>query len=284
MNRLVRTAIAVVVLLGAAAPFGQAQKQELTAEEILARHLESIGTASARAAAQSRVVQGNVRMDMTVGSAVHSEGKALIASHGRQLILRMQFPDGGYPNEDFQSDGNDVRIALISPGQRSHLGEWLFRENALLRESLLGGSLPTSWSLLDLKARQAKLKYQGLKKIDGRELYDLAYSPKKGDSSLSIHLFFEPETFRHVKSTYSILVSADMANLRNQPRGVERGHAQDQTEMTYRLEEAFSDFRTVDGISLPAHWRLQFSQEAEKTMSMTFDFTFADFKHNTVVD
>ncbi len=284
MQRPAATPLTVFVLLTALASFGQVQKQKLTAEEVLARHLESIGTAAARATVKSRVAQGSVRMDMIVGSVVHSEGQAVFASRGRQLFLRMQFPDGGYPNEDFQSDGNDARIAFIAPGRRSHLGDWLFNENALLRESLLGGGIPSSWSLLDLSARGAKLKYQGLKKIDGRDLYDLAYFPKKGDSSLSIHLFFEPETFRHVKSTYKVVVSADMNNLRDQPHGVPRGHAQDQTELIYRLDETFSEFRIVDGISLPAHWTLQFTQEAEKTMSMTFDFSFTEFKHNTVPD
>jgi hypothetical protein len=269
------------VLLCAVNAFGQDPK--LTAEDIVARHLEAIGTANARAAVKSRTVQARTTMDMVVGPAAHAEGAAMLVSLGRQLSVSMKFPDGRYTNEQFVFDGKETKIGLIGPNARSPLGDWLYREDAVVRESLLGGALLTSWALLDVRSRQAKLKYEGLKKFDNRELYDVFYFPKKGaDNDLKIHLYFEPSTFRHVKTVYTFLVSAPMAHASNQRRASMRG--QNTADTRYTIEETFSDFRTLDGLTLPGHWKLQYTADADQTISAAFDFTADTIVHNNVVD
>jgi len=71
------------------------------------------------------------------------------------------------------------------------------RQPDILREGLFGGTISTAWPLLDLKPA-GEAKYEGVKKIDGRELHDLTYVPNKSSSGsdLTIHLYFEPDTFR----------------------------------------------------------------------------------------
>jgi hypothetical protein len=271
------------VLLGTVSLW--AQQPKLTSEELVTRHLESIGTPKARTDAKSRMAQGSVRVDMLVGGAAHSEGSGMVVSRGRQLIIGMnRFQDAGYPDEQFMYDGKEVRIGLTGPSTRSRLGDWLYREESLLRDGLLGGSLSTSWALLDVRGRQAKLRYEGLKKVDGRELHDLVYFPRKADAELTVHLYFEPETFRHVKSVYTFAASRGMTHLPEQQRGSVRSAAQDRSNMRYRLEETFGDFQSVDGITVPRHWQILFTVEADKTVSMRFDFNFAQIVHNTVVD
>ncbi|MFB3815867.1 MAG: hypothetical protein ACE14L_17325 [Terriglobales bacterium] len=271
-------AVSCAVVLCAVSLFAQ---EKLTAEDVVARHLESIGAATARAAVKSRTAQAATRMDMIVGGAAHAEGTAMMVSLGRQLSLQLKFPDRQYPDEQFVFDGKEVKIALTGPNTRSRLGDFLYRGEAVVRESLLGGTLLTSWALLDQRARQAKLKYQGLKKIENHELHGVAYFPKRADGNLQIHLYFEPETFRHVKTIYTFTVPPEMA-----PRDGRRPRVQalDRTDMRYRVEETFSDFRTVDGLTVPGHWKLQYTTEAGQTMSAAFDFTLGAIVHNNVVD
>jgi hypothetical protein len=51
--------------------------------------------------------------------------------------------------------------------------------------------LTTGWPLLDLKPSGAKLKSDGIMKIDGRELYAISYF-LSGAGDLTIGLYFEP--------------------------------------------------------------------------------------------
>lgn len=259
-------------------------EQKPTAEDIVARHLESIGTAQARNAIKSRTVRANAHMEMVVGPAANSDGQAMLVSRARQFALQMKFPDRVYPDEQFVFDGKDVNIGLTGPSTRSRLGDWLYRQDAVVRDGLLGGALHTSWALLDVRARQARLNYEGLKKIDGRELHDVSYQAKKADNDLKIHLYFEPDTYRHVKTVYTFVVRREMEHTREQVRGTVRSQARDRSDAKYRVEETFSEFRTADGITLPGHWRLLFTTEADQTMSAAFDFAIAAVAHNNVVD
>ncbi len=280
-----RPSAVVCFCLVACASIAFAQEQKLTADELVARHLDSIGTAQARAGLKSRTAQATTKMDMVVGKAAHAEGMAMMVSLGRQLSIAMKFPANEYPNEQFVFDGKNVNIGLTGPGTRSRLGDWLYREDALMRESLIGGTLLTSWALFDVPKRQAKLRYDGLKKLDGRDLHDLVYFPKKGaDNDLLVHLYFEPDTFRHVKTVYTFNVPPEMVHLREQTAGRVRSQAQDRSDMKYRVEETFSDFRTQDGVTFPGHWRLQYTTDAFGTLSAVFDFTVGTVAHNNVVD
>jgi hypothetical protein len=77
---------------------------------------------------------------------------------------------------------------------------------------LLGGVLNTTWPLLNLEGRKAKLEWEGFKNIDGHQLVALHYKPKKG-SDLSIILYFDPETFHHVMTVYSASISAGLGTV-----------------------------------------------------------------------
>lgn len=60
-------------------------------------------------------------------------------------------------------------------------------QDTVIREGLLGGVLTTAWPLLNVDQRKAKLNFDGLKKIDGQEVYDLRYHPHKNtDLELSL--------------------------------------------------------------------------------------------------
>ena|ERR1017187_8658426 len=103
-----------------------------------------------------------------------------------------------------------IRSPSLSARQaRSAFGNFVFVQDAVIREGLLGGVLSTAWPLLNLDERKAKVSFDGLKKIDGQELYELRYRPHK-NTDLEIHLYFDPQTYRHVETTYSYSVTQSL--------------------------------------------------------------------------
>jgi hypothetical protein len=151
-------------------------------------------------------------------------------------------------------------------------------QDAAIREGLLGGLLTTAWPLLNVGERNAKLSFEGLKKMDGQELYQLRYRPRK-NTDLEINLYFDPQTYRHVETTYSYSVSQSLT------LGGEKAAAGQQLNR-FRLTEKFSDFKTVDGVTLPTHDNIQFSQELQngRTTLNEWDLKGLDVSNNVPVD
>jgi hypothetical protein len=67
--------------------------KRLTADEVIASHLESIGTAEARAAFKSVVAQGAVTATIRAGGSGQGKGGAVMASQGTRLKLTEEFSD-----------------------------------------------------------------------------------------------------------------------------------------------------------------------------------------------
>jgi hypothetical protein len=145
-----------------------------------------------------------------------------------------------------------------------------------------------------------KLSYEGVKTIDGRSLHDLHYRPKKG-TDLDIHLYFDTETFRHVMTVYTLTRRPELAH---RERGIndvsvptaasgdspareitetsEMANARQQ-ETRYRIEERFSDFNKVDGLTLPSHYNVHFTQELGNGSTTVFEWDIASSQiHNNV--
>jgi len=273
-----RTAL-LLILTASLACF--AKDPEFKAEDVVARHLDSIGTAQARAAARSRLAQGTCGMNVIVGGGGGLSGDALLVSLDRKANLTLKFPSTQYPGEQFVVDGNRVAVAQTGPNTRSSLGDFVYRHNEILKEGLLGGTLFTSWSLLDLPSRQPRLKYEGLKRVNDRQLHVIRYQPRKSSDEFSILLYFEPGTFRHVMTAYSYTVPASMSMRQTAERRRPDAHAD---QVRYRLEESFSDFRTVDGLTLPRSWKLRYTVEPADTSILDWQINLTRVVHNTVVD
>jgi hypothetical protein len=171
----------------------------------------------------------------------------------------LKLPNPSYHGERFVSDGKKTVVAEVKPGVYSNLGQFVLAHNEILTEGLWGGTLSTGWALAHLDERRAKLKYQGLKKMGGRELHRVDYTPKHSD--LEIQLYFEPDTLRHVLTVYELTIKPQMAL-------TERETAQQQ-ETHYRLEERFADFKSTDGLTLPGKWTVQFTSEVPEARAST---------------
>jgi hypothetical protein len=206
-----------------------------------------------------------------VGGSGVIHGNAVMVSEGRRLQLRLKIVASRYNGEKFLSDGDGTFVeGTYQDHSRSELGQFLRGEDLALREGLMGGVLSTAWPLLDLDARKGKLKYEGRKKIDGTELEAVSYHPKK-NTDMDVTLYFEPETFRHVRTVYSVSQSVGLAPPRafavtDQGPGVTAGGSSDidsarRQQTRYRIEERFADSKTADGLTLPSHYELRFTEE-----------------------
>jgi hypothetical protein len=249
------------------------------ADELLARHLDSIASATIRAGLKSRVVEGPVHFAILVGGAGTLNGKAFLVSEGEKLQFMVKLPSNDYNGEQFVFDGKKQKVAFSTPQQtHSAFGTFLFDRDEVVREGLLGGTLSTAWPLLNLDQRKAKLSFNGLKKIDGQKLYELRYHPHKS-TDLEIKLYFDPETYRHVETIYLYSITQ---------RLVQGGPAAQagQLPSRYLLQEKFSDFKTVDGITLPTRDDIQLSREPQsgRTILYEWDLRELNVSNNMPVD
>lgn len=253
-----------------------AQDKKMTAEELVTRHLESIGTAEARAKAATRSVSGAVKYNILVGGAADVDGQAMMVSSGAKFRLGLKFPLVDYPGEDMAFDGAKAATGFLPHGRRSNLSVFLNSQDLPLRGGLVGGTLSTAWPLLRVDQSQPKLDYRGLKKIDGRQLHELSFRPRKGPGDLKVSLYFDPETFCHVRTRYGFEIGATIGT---------REAPNQNPESYYSLTEEFDDFRAVDGLTLPHKYKLQFSAESRSGSALQdWSVTIGRIAHNTKID
>lgn len=237
----------------ATVPVGAQQK--IKPEALIAKHLESIGTAEARAAARNRIINGVAEMSLKQGGTGNLVGSALMASEGDKNLLMMAFDRPDYPAERIGYNGQKLSVQAIRPGVRTPLGEFFRTHEEMFKEGLVGGTLSTSWPLLNVAARSPKLEYGGTKKFDGRLAHELKYTPKKG-SSLKIKLFFDAENFRHIRTEYERVIAATMG-----ARPIDSGGRLD---TRYKVVEEFSDFKEENGLTLPHIYKFELQMTSDR--------------------
>ena len=170
-------------------------------EEVVAKHLESIGTAEARAKAKSHVILGQAVATFRLGGTGTAEGGSVMASQGTRSLVAIIYGNQEYPYEKVGYDGKMVTVAELKPGIYSTLGKFFKQYEFPLTEGLLGGTLSAAWPLVNLDDRDVKLKYAGSKKIEGRAVHALEYA-SKNSGGLKTTLYFDAENFRHLRTEY----------------------------------------------------------------------------------
>ncbi|MEW5980906.1 MAG: hypothetical protein AB1806_00890 [Acidobacteriota bacterium] len=247
-------------------PDGGVAQERPSAGEIVAGHLASIGSPETRSAIRSRLARGTVWFTEAVSGQIRMPGAAELAAAGTKTSVNFEFGQPAYPGEKLVFDGRDVLVAQIGPGSRSSLGEFLYRQTEVLRDGLLGGTLVTGWSLLDLKGRRARVEDAGTERFDDRDLYAVTYVPRRrsGTGEMGIRLYFEPGTFHHVATVYTVLTRA----------------IQDVEEI---VEERFDDFQVVDGLTLPRRWEIRYRKEPDaRPREYRYAVTLTSIVHNTI--
>ena len=250
--------------------------EKMKPEELVAKHLAAIGTPEALAAVKSRVMIGNAIANLKVTNTLISlDGPAQLASEGDKVLLAMIFSANNYRYEKAGYDGRDLTVGVLETGRRSLLSDFFFAHESIFKEGLIGGTLSSAWPLLNLAARKPKMSYEGSKKIDGRQVHELKYG-KSGD--LKVSLFFDAETFQHVRTEYKFNLPAQMSSVPTDSAS--------QKESNFKLIEEFSDFKTTESkLTLPHTYKIRLVIETpQRTQTLDYAMTFSQFAFNQPVE
>lgn len=243
-------------------------------QEVVAKHLASVGTPEALAEAKSRIVVGTVDAKFRLTSArVEVSGPAEIASDGNKVLLAMAFTNvNNYPHEKAAFDGQKVTVGILPSGGRSKLADFLISQELVVRQGLLGGTLSSAWPLYNLDTKTVKLSYAGTDKINNRPAHKIKYS-LRNEGNLRTTLYFDAETFQHVRSQYEYSVPASSVSVATQSAG--------QRESRFKLVEDFSDFQPTGKLTLPHKYHLDLLMETQdRTQTMEWDLTLSQFSFN----
>ncbi len=254
----------------------QATAQRLTAPDLIAKHLASIGSMKARSAITSRIIAGSSQVIFRTEPSGQATGRAVLASEGAKTLVGMSFPTPIYPREQFGFNGTSFMAAFVTPGVRSVLGSFLMTNDLIFKQGLMGGALSTAWPLSDLDGRNPQLEYLGLKKVEDRSMHALRYLPRSG-SDLKITLFFEPDSFRHVRTEYERIIPAQMDT---------RSYSSVQTrESRYKMTEEFSSFKPEGELTLPHVYSIKLSVDTQSgTFQADWTITLTQFTFNEKID
>lgn len=289
LRQILGWSLALILVLFAGICFKSASarvddQEKLTASDVLARHLRSIASPEDLASVKTRVIAGTSLFTLRSPGSGQNSGLSILFSEANKSVVAMNFQNADYPHEKFGYDGEKLVVSYLRPGQRSTLGDFVFQRGAIFKDGLIGGTLCSAWPLLNLDTSKVKLEYAGTKKVEGRLAHVLRYVPKKG-SDLKISLFFDAETFQHVRTEYRQTVSAQMGASSPSVGGIGGGvdaPKEQQRELHYELDENFSDYKQEGKLMLPHTYKVKLKLERRQggTYLADWDMNFSKFSFN----
>jgi hypothetical protein len=239
---------------------------KLSSDEIISKHLASIGKPEAIAAVKSRIMVG-VGEFTSRTQAGKVGGPAQFASDGQKLLLALIFNANNYPFEKLGYDGKELTTSMLPNGGYSPLSNFLKSNKFVLKHGLFGGVLSEGWPLLRSE-KDLKIESGGISKIGDRNVYKLKISGA-GTGDAVISLYFDAENFHHVRSEYFYRVSQITSPNPNSP--TIGGTA----PTDYTLTEDFSNFSKVDDLVLPLTYVVECTSSGGRPVTWTVNFTQA---------
>ena len=240
-------------------------------EQLAAEHLKSIASAEVLSQIKSISFVGTTEINFILGMSGNLSGTAAFLSQGPQTAMIMKFQDINYPEEYYAYDGRTVTVASIKPGFKAPLAEFIYRYDKIMKNGILGGVYSNAWPLLNVKGNRATMNLRKTK-VDGKELFEMEYRPRDNHGDMKIRLFFDPETYRHVRTEYKVQTKEDVTvgpglefddeigmmggrgqgSMAGMAIGAVRG------ESYYTLTEKFGDFKKVGEVTLPHSYELDY--------------------------
>jgi amino acid permease len=111
--------VLTIIFLSVSSTFAQKMK----ADDVLARHLDSIGTSEARAATKSQIAVGTAEIKFITRKTTPVVGRIVIAAAGEKNFWGMNLNSTDYPKENFSYDGNKAKVGFSRTGVRSRFRE-----------------------------------------------------------------------------------------------------------------------------------------------------------------
>jgi hypothetical protein len=95
---------------------------------------------------------------------------------------------------------------------------------------------------------------------------------------MQIHLYFDPATYHHVKTVYRMAIVPNI--------GTDITASSIQREIRYTVEERFKDFKTVNGLTLPSTYSIEYTEEIQngQTRAMRWDMNIDKSAENVGLD
>jgi hypothetical protein len=279
LKKLIRSSSSrgrVAVVISLAALLCSAHAADRNPDDLIAKHLNSIGTAEARATLKSLAIQGTLRFKILVGGAGEAVGSWGRVSEQRKSNFVMRFGTGNWRGEQFIYDGSKPTFAAATlTHEYTTFAQFVSGHDFIIKDGILGGVLSTAWALENLDPNRLKLHSIGHKKINGLELEGIECF-SKGGSDMTVKMYFDPDTHRHVMTIYSV---------ENVPRNVDNGinRSAQQQQLRYTIEERFSEFQPYEQIMVPHHYDLQYTEELQNGSTRIYDWDMtADNIHSNV--
>jgi hypothetical protein len=307
-------AVVLCLLLSIAQP-ANIFAQNVSTEKVIAENLKSIGEPTLLTGLKSRAFVGPATAEFIQGGTGGMVGTGMLVSSGQKLAIVFQFKDTNYPREYLAYDGKDVSVStdFMNPGNKSPLGDFIFRFNSLMKSGLMGGTLSGNWPFLD-PAKKAEMKLKETT-VDGQQLYEIDYQPKPALRDVKIRMYFDPKTFHHVRTRYEVRIKEGDQSVRAQATDpTTGGRASDVTvttrsspssstsyqvaapnansdvmqvmpESIYVLVEKFGDFQEESGIVLPHSYTLDYSVEGQGSSFVAkWNMKFSQAAFNKALD
>lgn len=251
--------------------------------EVVTKHLESIGSAEARSRVHGTMIKGNCSITVREGGTGEAQGQVLLASEGAKNLTKLSF-DSEQNVTWFKFDGSKTTVSQFRPGRHTSLENFFASFEMLTREGLIGGTLSEAWPLLNVQAKNPKLEYSGIKEVGDKKLIALKYSPHKG-TDMKITLFFEPDTFRHVRTEYSqTIYSTDQQKIPG-GRGLPAPTETRATPTRIAAVEEFANFKEEQGLNLPHTYKFELSIQSDvRPALINWIFDLSEFKFNSPFD
>ena len=245
----------------------------MTIDDLTAKHIAAVGAKEKLASVRNLFLLGDAGFKIH-GSAAQLAGRAAILSDRARVTWGLTFQSNEYPQDQFGFDGKKVVVRRTSPEGRSLLTQFLNDNRKLLEDGILGGALSRTWILLN-NGGKGRIKVAGTKKLDGRETIVVDYNPKGAD--FLTKLYFDAETFRHVRSEHTVAQSA--------VQGPSMDASAGQAGSLTRLTEVFSDFKKMGDLMLPTAYKITYSRsgvgnvstQAGSAREVEWSFRFTDF-------
>ena len=241
------------------------EKQKLTAEEIISKHLTAVGGREALARIKTRVALG------TVTKENEPEGTLAIMSEPTRVSAFYSF--------------RDFDVRMIYDGQNAIVRPVLPRNIAALKEKyhemLASGLMFNSISLFNLITTNAqgplKMEAKGTKKVKGRPAYAVQIKTPKGPT---MRVYFDTEDFMWVRTEYGrASLSKEMGAFSNDVVN------QAGSDVTVDFYIDTSDFREADGVKLPFKFEQVLTAPLMRQKSIgTIVGTFREYRHNIEID
>ena len=139
----------------------------------------------------STAVTGSGKLELIVGGSGTLQGPAILGTEENRLAFLMDFGRADYQREHYIYGDGNIDVAFMVPGQRSPQANFLLTHKYVIDEGLFGGTLSSRWPLLQADMREAKIKYRGLKKVDGVKMHEMEYRRRKGRQDSKIKIQFD---------------------------------------------------------------------------------------------